>query len=150
MASDKISQKISDLYEHIEGLKMKGMTDPETASEVLSDALEELQASLEELSAADEELCQQNEELILTQSKLQESEEKYRELVENANSIIIKMDSTGKISFFNEYAQKFFGYSSEEILGQDVKVLVPPIESGSGRSLEEMADDIIRSPDDFI
>ena len=64
-----------------------------------------------------------------TEKALQESEEKYRELVENANSIIIKMDHKGKITFFNDYAQKFFGYRLDEILGKDVKILLPPIES---------------------
>ena len=80
---------------------------------------------------------------------LKMSEEKYRELVENANSIIIKMDRNGKLIFLNDYAQKFFGYSSGEILGKDVKILLPPIESDSGRSLERMANDILRDPDDF-
>ena len=70
---------------------------------------------------------------------LKESEENYRELVENANSIIIKMDNTGKVTFFNNYAQKFFGYSSEEIIGQDVNIIVPPTES-NGRDLNEMVD----------
>ncbi len=51
---------------------------------------------------------------------LLKSEEKYRELVENANSIIIKMDRNGKITFFNDYAQKLFGYHPDEILGKDV------------------------------
>ena len=81
---------------------------------------------------------------------LRVSEEKYRELVENANSIIINMDYNGKITFFNDYAQKFFGYSLEEILGKDVKILLPPIESDSGRSLGKMADNILKRPDDFI
>ena len=81
---------------------------------------------------------------------LRENEERYRELVENANSVIIKMDRKGKISFFNEYAQKFFGYPLEEVLGQDVMMLLPPVESGSGRSLEEMVENILRNPDDFV
>jgi len=40
------------------------------------------------------------------------SEEKYRELVENANNIILKCDRDGNITFFNEYAQQFFGYTN--------------------------------------
>ena len=47
--------------------------------------------------------------------KLQSSERKYRDLVENANSIILRMDKNGKIIFFNEFAQRFFGYSEAEI-----------------------------------
>jgi PAS domain S-box-containing protein len=49
--------------------------------------------------------------------KLQESEQKYRELVENANSIIMRMDIGGRVTFFNEFAQKLFGYAEDEIIG---------------------------------
>jgi len=52
--------------------------------------------------------------------RLQESEKKYRDLVENANSIILRTDAEGKLTFFNEYAQKFFGYAENEILGKKV------------------------------
>jgi PAS domain S-box-containing protein len=80
---------------------------------------------------------------------LHESEEKYRELVENANTIIIKMDRKGKINFFNDYAQKFFGYPLDEILGRNVEILIPPVES-SGRNLEVMMNKILRNPDGFV
>lgn len=49
--------------------------------------------------------------------KLLESETKYRELVENANSIILRCDVTGRITFFNEFAQRFFGIGEAEIIG---------------------------------
>ncbi len=50
--------------------------------------------------------------------KLRASEAKYRQLVENANSIIMQLDSQGKITFFNEFAETFFGYSEAEIVGK--------------------------------
>ena len=59
------------------------------------------------------------------------------------------MDSEGKISFFNNYAQNFFGYSPDEILGQNAKVLVPLIESGTGRSLETMVHAVLQDPASF-
>ncbi|MDD1662169.1 MAG: PAS domain S-box protein [Methanomicrobiales archaeon] len=69
---------------------------------------------------------------------LRDSEKKYRELVENANSIILKMDLSGNVTFFNEYAERFFGFTREEILGRNVVgTIVPPTES-SGRDLEQM------------
>jgi PAS domain S-box-containing protein len=56
-----------------------------------------------------------------------ESEQKYRELVEHGNSIIIKMDLEGNVTFFNEYAQEFFCYSASEIMGRNVVgTIVPP------------------------
>ncbi|PSB37156.1 histidine kinase, partial [filamentous cyanobacterium Phorm 46] len=51
-------------------------------------------------------------------AKLRASEAKYRQLVENANSIIVQLDSEGKITFFNEFAETFFGYLEAEIIGK--------------------------------
>lgn len=52
--------------------------------------------------------------------KLRESENKYRDLVENANSIILRWNTEGVITFFNEFAQKFFGYSEDEVIGRNI------------------------------
>ncbi|MEG3839750.1 PAS domain S-box protein [Microcoleus sp. herbarium14] len=57
--------------------------------------------------------------------KLRESEAKYRQLVENANSIILQLDSEGKITFFNEFAEAFFGYSEAEIIGKSAMAFRP-------------------------
>ncbi|MGD9383547.1 MAG: ATP-binding protein [Desulfobacterales bacterium] len=52
--------------------------------------------------------------------QLQENEKKYRDLVENANSIIMRQDTKGNITFFNIFAQKFFNYTENEILGKNI------------------------------
>ena len=83
------------------------------------------------------------------EESLRESEEMHRQLVENANCIIVKIDHEGRITFFNNHAQELFGYTLGEIIGKDVKILVPPIES-TGRSLEAMVDDVLRNPDGFV
>jgi PAS domain S-box-containing protein len=81
---------------------------------------------------------------------LEESERKYRELVENANSIILRMDKTGNITFCNEFAQHFFGYSEDEILGKNVVgTIVPEVES-TGRDLRALIEDIGINPDRYI
>ncbi len=81
---------------------------------------------------------------------LQNSEEKYRELVENANSIIMRMDNVGKVTFFNEFAQSFFGFSGEEILGKNVVgTIVPELESTTARDLRLMIEDIVENPDRY-
>jgi PAS domain S-box-containing protein len=85
------------------------------------------------------------------QRALRESEEKYRELVENANCIILKWDKRGNITFFNEFAQRFFGYLEKEIIGKSVMgTIVPETESGSGRNLQHMIEEIIRDPENHI
>lgn len=80
---------------------------------------------------------------------LRKSEAKYRELVQNANSIIIRFDTEGCITFFNEYAQRFFGYSEDEILGRALIDTILPTVRSNGRSIEGEIEDFMRGPDRF-
>ncbi len=57
--------------------------------------------------------------LVYGSTKLRESETKYRQLVENANCIIVQLDREGNVTFLNEFAESFFGYSQAEILGKN-------------------------------
>jgi PAS domain S-box-containing protein len=79
------------------------------------------------------------------QAKLRRNELRYRELVQNANSAIIRWKKDGSIVFFNEYAQNFFGYSVEEIVGKHIGTIVPPTES-SGADLSTLVQDIVEHP----
>ncbi|MCU0632046.1 MAG: PAS domain S-box protein [Methanolinea sp.] len=55
-----------------------------------------------------------------------ESDLRYREFLQNASSLIIKLDPEGIVTFFNKHAQAFFGYSEAEILGKRVlDTLIP-------------------------
>ncbi|MEZ2231190.1 PAS domain S-box protein [Microcoleus sp.] len=57
--------------------------------------------------------------LVYGSTKLRESEAKYRQLVENANCIIVQLDREGNVTFLNEFAESFFGYSQAEIIGKN-------------------------------
>jgi PAS domain S-box-containing protein len=83
-------------------------------------------------------------ERLDAQNALRRSEEKYRELVENANAIILKLDKSGCVTFFNNYAQEFFGYRKNEIIGKPVVgTIVPETESGTNRNLTSLIKEII-------
>ncbi|MBU4349792.1 PAS domain S-box protein [bacterium] len=84
--------------------------------------------------------------LIQELIKMRESEKKYRELVQNTNSIVLRMDINGRITFFNEFAQKFFGYTKDEILGKNVVGTIVPEMDTSYRDLKAMIKDIIQNP----
>ena len=84
-----------------------------------------------------------------TEEALRKSESQYRDLVQNANSAIIRYQADGIITFFNEYAQRFFGYSPEEVIGKHVGILVPEQES-SGTDLTGLVQDIIENPNLYI
>jgi PAS domain S-box-containing protein len=86
---------------------------------------------------------------LQSEDRLAESERKYRELVELANSIILRWTHDGRITFLNEFGQRFFGYTANEIVGQHVVgTIVPQTESG-GRDLRQLMDKICADPKAF-
>ena len=79
--------------------------------------------------------------------KLHESEKKYRELVENANSIILRRDIKGNITFFNEFAQKFFGFTEDEILGRNVEGTIFPAGKSTKHDPKKITELLRQNPD---
>ncbi|HLM60525.1 MAG TPA: EAL domain-containing protein [Pyrinomonadaceae bacterium] len=58
-------------------------------------------------------------------AKLDASEARYRTVTNSASDAIITFDETGQILFVNQSAEKIFGYSSEELVGEDLVKLMP-------------------------
>jgi two-component system cell cycle sensor histidine kinase/response regulator CckA len=56
---------------------------------------------------------------------LHESEERYRTVTETASEAIITIDEDSNILFVNHAAEVTFGYSSKEMLGQKLTMLMP-------------------------
>lgn len=73
---------------------------------------------------------------------LKESEAKYREVLQNSQSIIIRMDTRGVITFCNTYALTFFDYAAEDLIGKDVVGTIVPSKSRVQHGLSMMANDI--------
>jgi PAS domain S-box-containing protein len=83
------------------------------------------------------------------ESALRESEQNYRELVEHANSIILRWRNDGRITFLNEFGQRFFGYSAEEAIGRHVMGTIVRSTDSDGRDLAELMDRICADPAAF-
>jgi PAS domain S-box-containing protein len=81
-------------------------------------------------------------ELKNAESKLDESEQKYRELVESANSIILRWNAQGEVTFLNSFGQQFFGYTAEEIIHQPIIGTIVPITDSAGRDLQDLMQQI--------
>jgi PAS domain S-box-containing protein len=59
-----------------------------------------------------------------TEEALRQSEEKYRAIIENMEEGYIEVDLRGRLTFFNEAARKFLGYSKDETMGMHYKKYV--------------------------
>ena len=94
-------------------------------------------------------VAERTAELSRSLDELERSETAYRYLVENANSAILRWTPDGRITFFNEYAQRFFGYDEEAILGASLFETIVPSTDAEGRDLHAMVREIGRSPDAF-
>jgi PAS domain S-box-containing protein len=79
--------------------------------------------------------------------KLQQSETKYRELVETANSIILRLDTNANITFFNEFAQRFLGYTEKEILGKNGARLIFPDSASTQQGFHQLIHSLQRDPE---
>ncbi len=56
---------------------------------------------------------------------LRESEERTHAIVAGAVNGIITIDELGGVELFNRAAEKMFGYTADEIIGHNVKILMP-------------------------
>jgi PAS domain S-box-containing protein len=118
----------------------------------LSHALRALRAR-RELATAMQALSEVRNELerrvVERTRELRVSREKYRELVQNANSIIMRMDTKGSVTFANEFAVRFFGYSARELVGHPVMQTIVPETESTGRDLSRMIRELTHNPDAF-
>lgn len=56
---------------------------------------------------------------------LRESEERMQSVLRNAVDAIVVIDERGRVKSFNPAAQHLFGYSEDEVIGENVKMLMP-------------------------
>ena len=87
---------------------------------------------------------------VYGRAKLRSSEVKYRQLVENANSMIVQLDSEGKITFFNEFAETFFGYAEAEIIGKSAIGTIIPKTDFSESDLAAIIRDCLAQPEKYF
>jgi PAS domain S-box-containing protein len=82
-----------------------------------------------------------------TKKALKESEAKYKQLVESANSIILRIDGKGVITFINPFAQKYFGYREQEIVGKNIVGTIVPETENPGQDMKTMLQNIGANPE---
>lgn len=92
------------------------------------------------LDITEEYLKQQKQKAELAESRF---------ILENANCIILRCNEDGIITYFNNFAETFFGYSSDEVIGRHVIGTIVPETETFGRHLRPLIEKITKSPDEY-
>ena len=70
-------------------------------------------------------------------------------LMENVNATILSLNADGEITFLNRYGRRFFGYSSEEILGKPMLGTLTPLTGFQGRDLTTFMAGVVHHPNRY-
>jgi PAS domain S-box-containing protein len=97
---------------------------------------EEMRQNMEELSATQEAMAEKDRENVstienltkLNQDRVAELKSKEQEILDTLEDCpegVVKSDESGTIIFFNKESERLWGFSRQEVLGKDVKMLMP-------------------------
>ncbi len=78
------------------------------------------------------------------------TEADYRELVEKRKTIILRMDIKGRVTDLNDFAEEFFGYTRDEIIGRNVVGTIFPETDTWRDNLETIITDITKHPERYV
>ncbi|MDG3005452.1 hybrid sensor histidine kinase/response regulator [Paludisphaera mucosa] len=105
------------------------ITDQKEAEAILHRSREQLEGVVRErtseLGEANRALQAEIAERTRTELALRDREARLGSIVESAVDGILVIDHRGVVESFNPAAQRIFGYSSDEVLGRNIKMLMP-------------------------
>ncbi len=90
------------------------------------------------------------EQEIILEDNFQKNLNNYQNLVENTNSVILRMKPDCTIIYINEFAQKFFGYKETEIIGKNLVGTIVPEQDSQGRDQALKVKKIAGNPEIYV
>jgi methyl-accepting chemotaxis protein len=104
---------------------IQDITDQKKIEELSRSNTEELRAQEEELRQNLEEMDATQEEMKRAMKQVERQKKITEEILEQALDAVITINHNKEITFFNKSAETMFGFSREEVTGQNVKTIVP-------------------------
>lgn len=97
----------------------------EQTRKILLNNISALQNTRRELMEKDEAIKRAQEELVVAQDTALESVKLFHALLDGMEEAVVAADTSGNIILANQPALKTFGYSEEELVGQNIEILMP-------------------------
>jgi PAS domain-containing protein len=128
MSAQYVHHQIETLQQQMASLR-SAVTSPVQDQGGLLERLAALQVSLQALHIAAGQLHQQHDELVVVHQQaeavLRDSEARTHAILQTAVDGIITIDERGIVESFNPAAECLFGYSADEVIGQNISMLMP-------------------------
>jgi len=128
MSAKNLHHQIEALQQQVTSLR-SAATSPAQGQGVQIEMLEALQVSLQALHVAEGELHQQHDDLVVVHQQaeavLRDSEARTHAILQTAVDGIITIDDRGIVESFNPAAERLFGYTADEVIGQNISMLMP-------------------------
>ncbi len=74
----------------------------------------------------------------------------FAELVQSTNTIVLRWDLEGRITFLNAFGLELFGYTLDELRGRSVIGTIVPETETSGRDLRAMITELLAQPNRYV
>ena len=84
------------------------------------------------------EMAMELENIRNSEKIAQESLQVYRQIVENANSVIIRLSPEGIIEYMNPFAGEILGRQSSGLTGKNIAAVNPPISAELTEKIQKM------------
>jgi len=115
MSAEDVHYKIAAFQQQFETLQAAASPGPSQG--MWLEALHAFRGMLEELHGAE--------------AALRDSEARSTAILQTAVDGIITIDERGIVASFNPGAERLFGYTAAEVIGQNVRILMPPLPGGA-------------------
>ena len=108
---------------------VQDITERKKAEQIQLQAQSELEERVQhrtmELKSVNKTLREEIAERKVIETALRDNEAQIRAIVENVVDGIVTIDENGMIALFNPTAEQIFGYSAKEVIGKNIKMLMP-------------------------